>query len=174
MLESYVPDVYKKSIYEIDYLKLKNEGIKCIIFDLFNTLVSFSEKEPSNTLKLFIEELKNMGFKVIIMSNQSKEKIEKFRNTLEVDACFLANKPRREKYDKIMNIYNLLPEDIASIGDELYIDVRGANRLGIKSILVNSIAQTKEEQKFTDRVKENIISFLLTKRELFVRGRYYE
>ena len=44
MLEKYIPDAYQKSIYTINYNKLKDNGIKCLLFDLDNTSVPFKEK----------------------------------------------------------------------------------------------------------------------------------
>ena len=39
MLELFKPDIYQKSILDINYKTLKEKGIKCIVFDLDNTLV---------------------------------------------------------------------------------------------------------------------------------------
>ena len=49
-MEKYVPDIYQKSVYDIDYSKLTNRGIKCLLFDLDNTLVFPSVKEPTEEL----------------------------------------------------------------------------------------------------------------------------
>ena len=49
-MEIYVPDIYQKSIYAIDYQKLINRGIKCLLFDLDNTLVPISAKSPNEKL----------------------------------------------------------------------------------------------------------------------------
>ena len=61
MLEKFIPDIYQKSIYTIDYKKLKNAGIKCILFDVDNTLVP-SHIKPIKCKDL-IERLKEMGLK---------------------------------------------------------------------------------------------------------------
>ena len=45
MLEKFVPDIYTKSIYTIDYKSLKNKKIKCLIFDLNNTIAIVLKKE---------------------------------------------------------------------------------------------------------------------------------
>ena len=37
-MEVFRPDVYQKSIYDIDYMKLKNNVIRCLLFYLDNTL----------------------------------------------------------------------------------------------------------------------------------------
>ena len=39
VMDIFRPDIYKQSIYHIDFLELKTHGIKCILFDLDNTLV---------------------------------------------------------------------------------------------------------------------------------------
>ena len=47
-LKWFVPKMYKKNIFEINYEKLKEKGIKCIIFDLNNTLANVRKKEVSS------------------------------------------------------------------------------------------------------------------------------
>ena len=50
------PKMYKKNIFDIDYNKLKEMGIKCIVFDLDNTLGMIDNKKcPRNTKKLIRE-----------------------------------------------------------------------------------------------------------------------
>ena len=69
MIESFVPDIYQKSIYYINYDKLYKKGIRCIIFDLDNTLTPSHVNKPTKRLKRLIGELKDIGFKIIIVSN---------------------------------------------------------------------------------------------------------
>ena len=93
MIELFRPDIYQKSIYHINYEKLKESGIKCLLFDLENTLVPFVEKEPSERLINFINGLKDLDLKVIIFSNKHGE-ILRFLNSffnlsqIEQDAHF--------------------------------------------------------------------------------------
>ena len=54
----YLPDIYKKDIFDINYKKLKDEGIKCLIFDLDNTLVKIDSLDIDNKTKELIEKLK--------------------------------------------------------------------------------------------------------------------
>ena len=60
-MEKYVPDIYQKSIYTIDYDKLKARGIKCLLYDLDNTLVPFDVKEANQKIKNLFDELKEKG-----------------------------------------------------------------------------------------------------------------
>ena len=63
MLENLVPDKYFKSIYDINYKSLKESGIKCLIFDISNTLESETTVSPSRKVKDLFEDLKEMDFK---------------------------------------------------------------------------------------------------------------
>ena len=59
MMDIYIPDMYSKSIYHINYDKLKEDGIKCILFDLDNTIIPYKEKTPSKKLIDLIENLRS-------------------------------------------------------------------------------------------------------------------
>ena len=48
-MNKYVPNMYKKNINDIDYEKLKNLNIKCLMFDLDNTLLKLN-KTCKNTI----------------------------------------------------------------------------------------------------------------------------
>ena len=62
---SIVPDIYQKNIETINYKKLKDRGIKCLLFDLDNTLVPYHVKQPTKKLRDFFKTLKKQGFKII-------------------------------------------------------------------------------------------------------------
>ena len=62
----------KKDIYSIDYLKLKSYGIKCLLLDLDNTLVTNYVKKPTRKLKDFIEKLKDKFPNLTYEGNKSQ------------------------------------------------------------------------------------------------------
>lgn len=173
-MDKFIPDVYNQSIYRINYDKLKKDGIKLIVFDLDNTIAPVDVKNATNeTLDLFYK-IKDMGFKVIIMSNSKKERVEPFKNFLEVDSSFMSLKPLSKSYKKIMRVYNVKKEEVACVGDQILTDVWGANKVGMTSILVNPIS--KKDGKFTilNRKIENIIIKILENKDVFKKGKYYD
>ena len=141
MFNKFLPDIYQKSVYKINYNKLRTLGIKCIIFDLDNTLSPISLDKPTKRLKDLFSQLKSMGFKCIILSNSGKKRVEAFKNSLAVDSGFSSRKPTNRKYIKVMNSYAYVPDEIAAVGDQLLTDIYGANRMGFTSILVNQMGQ---------------------------------
>lgn len=169
-----MPDEYHKSIYTIDYKKLKRQGIKCLLFDLDNTLVPCSVDKPTKKLRDHFAELEEMGFKLIIISNSPKRRLAAFKEGLNVDTSASSFKPKKEKYEKILNEYKFNTEEIAAIGDQLLTDIFGANRMSIRSILVNPISNVDFFATFFNRFLERIIMNRLHKKELFTRGKYFE
>ena len=66
---AYIPDVYQKDIYMIDYEILKARGIKLISFDMDDTAAAPEAGEPSQTAIVLFRDLKRMGFAVALLTN---------------------------------------------------------------------------------------------------------
>ena len=174
MIELYKPDMYQKDIYSIDYKKLKSYGIKCILFDLDNTLVAPYIKKPPRKLKDFIERIKDMKFKVIIYSNASKKRISPFKKTLEVDASYSSRKRHGKKLKKIISEYKYSESEISLIGDQFMTDVYGGNKEGIFTVLVDPISDRELIWTKFNRILEKGKIKKLERKKLFKKGVYYE
>lgn len=174
MIEKVIPDIYQKSIYYINYDKLYKKGIRCIIFDLDNTISPSHVKKPTKRLKRLFDDLRDKGFKVIIMSNAPKYRIEPFKTYLNVDACAFSLKPRKNKYERIMEKFKYKHTEVAAVGDQLLTDIYGANKLDLTSILVNPLTDHDSTITIINRIIEKFIYDRLDKKELFMKGQYYE
>jgi len=174
MIDKFVPDMYAQSIYRIDYEKLVNIGIKCIIFDLDNTIAPVDIKTPSKeTIDLMLK-LKDLGIKPVLMSNSGKNRVEPFRNKLEIDSCASAIKPFSKNYKKILLLYKIKAEEVACVGDQFITDILGANKSGMTSILVNPISKKDRAATWINRYIEKLIIKKLEQRDLFKKGKYYD
>ena len=171
-MDRFIPDIYQNSIYSIDYKKLKKNGIKCLLFDLDNTLVTYKDKEPTQKIKEIIAMLGN-DFKVIIMSNSNKNRLRPFKEKLNVDVAYSSRKPFKKKYKKIMALYGFKESEIACIGDQLMTDILGANNMGFTSILVNRISSSEPIWTKFNRFLERPIIKRLEKQKILVKGEYY-
>ena len=49
-MEKFIPDMYQKNIYDINYDLLKKKGIKCLLFDLDNTIVPGKSDKPTKKI----------------------------------------------------------------------------------------------------------------------------
>ena len=174
-MDNFIPDMYQKSIYHIDYDKLQEDGIKCILFDLDNTCVPYKDKEPNKKLIELFETLKDMDFKIIIFSNAMKKRIKPFKTVLNVDCLARAGKPRKKNFLKVLKLFNYDLSQVVIIGDQLYKDILGGNRVGIKTILVNPMSL--DDMFFTKlifRPLEKRVYKKLAHNGVLVRGKYYE
>lgn len=173
-MEKYVPDMYQKSIYAIDYDKLLKKGIKCLLFDLDNTVAPINMKVPSKKIKKFFSELQEKGFKTIIFSNSLKKRVKPFKDALQIDCAARACKPKPKKFMQVIKEYDFQLSEIAIIGDQILTDILGGNTVGITTILVNPISSKDFIFTKFNRFREKKIIKKLEQKELFIRGRYYE
>ena len=124
-------------------------------------------------MKLF-DELKDKGFKIIIMSNAPKYRVEPFKSELMVDASAFSMKPKKGKYELILEKYKFKHTEVAAIGDQLITDIWGANRMDITSILINPLSEKDSSVTWLSRIAEKFIYAKLAKNDLFRRGKYYD
>lgn len=169
----YIPYMYKKNIFDINYDKLRRDGIKCLIFDLDNTLALISEKEcPENTIQL-IAKLKK-DFTVLIITNNNRRRVIPYQKVLDIDAIYLAMKPFTIGLRRVMRKYKLKKSEMVMIGDQLVTDIKSGIDFGIKTILVDPLG--KKDLKITsfNRYIEKRVLEKYKRDDLFERGRYYE
>lgn len=169
----FIPDMYKESVYTINYKKLKEMNIKCLLFDLDNTLASYTVDVPDKKLKELINMLEE-DFKVMILSNGSKKRVRPFKEGLNLDSSHSSKKPLKTKYKKIMNMYKYSNNEIACIGDQILTDVLGANRIGAISILVNKTGMYETFNTKINRFFEGMILKKFNKNGILIKGEYYD
>ncbi|NLM43583.1 MAG: YqeG family HAD IIIA-type phosphatase [Clostridiales bacterium] len=138
-----IPDSYYESVFFIDRNKLKEIGIKGIIIDIDNTLIPWEEKEADTKVFSFINGLIEDGFKICIISNNTKKRVDKFNEVFGLPAIHKAGKPKKSPYIKAMELIKTNRRNTAVIGDQIFTDILGGNRLGLFTILVKPIS-TKE------------------------------
>ena len=173
MLDLLIPDIYAQSIYTINYKKLKKNGIKCLLFDLDNTIAPYKVDVPDQKVKELFARLEE-DFKIIIVSNSGKNRLRPFKENLNVDVAFSSRKPFKKKYKKILTLYKFKIDEIACIGDQLFTDILGANRMGFTSILVNRVAKTEIFPTKINRFFESFVFKKLAKKNILKSGEYYD
>ncbi|MBR1884483.1 MAG: YqeG family HAD IIIA-type phosphatase [Clostridia bacterium] len=139
MLERFYPSFVYSSVIDIPYSLFEKNGIKAVIFDMDNTLVN-SKYIYDEKVKIWLKDLKEKGIKVCILSNTPNyKKVEQIGKELSMPYLHRALKPWSFGFKKALKILNEPKESIAIIGDQVFTDVYGGNRFGIKTILVEPI-----------------------------------
>lgn len=156
MLECFYPDYDVDSAYEIEYRKLYGQGYRGIIFDIDNTLVPHGAPADERAKSLF-RELKEIGFSVILLSNNKEQRVKMFNDAVQVQYIFKAGKPAAAGYEKALKVMGTQPDNTIFVGDQLFTDIWGAKKAGIRTYLVRPIDPREEIQIVLKRYLEKIV-----------------
>lgn len=134
------------SLKDIDFKKMKKEGISLLIFDYDDTLSGHREPLSEATITFLKEHSEAMGnteksFHLVILSNRPSSN-DQIRLVLDDTVLYFKigshRKPHPEALLTILKEHNLDPNKAAMIGDRGGTDIWGAYKLGIRErILVD-------------------------------------
>jgi HAD superfamily phosphatase (TIGR01668 family) len=164
MFQRFFPDEYLDSTYGIDFEELYREGYRGLLFDIDNTLVPHGAPADDRAIALFAR-LRNLGFKSCFLSNNQRERVASFNETIGEQFIENAHKPSTRNYLKAMELLGTDKSNTIFIGDQLFTDIYGAKRAGIRNILVKPIHPKEEIQIVLKRRLEKIVLYFYQKEE---------
>ncbi len=130
------PRAYVVSIADLHPEYFKTKGIKGIILDLDNTLVPWRAGIMEPEMAELIANYKKAGLRLCIVSNAFNRRVADLLEPLEIPAVTRARKPLRKSFQKALRILGTTPQQTAVIGDQIFTDILGGNRLGLYTVLV--------------------------------------
>jgi len=139
MIERFFPRLLVDGIQDISLDILSGRGIKGLILDIDSTLVPSRVKDADENAVQWMERVKSRGFKVCIVSNASKKRVIRFNERLKVFAIHRAKKPSRKAFMKAARLLDMPANKIAVVGDQIFTDIYGGNRLGMFTVLVKPL-----------------------------------
>lgn len=158
MFEILKPRVYVNSVCNIDLKKLKKtKKIKGIIVDLDNTLVAWGEKEISHRVIDWVKEAKRLEFKLCIVSNTNSKRVAELAKIFDIPYHSKYFKPFSIAFNNGLKILDTKKSETAVIGDQIFTDIWGGNRLKLLTILVAPIVKKDSLGTFPHRNFEKII-----------------
>lgn len=164
MLENFYPDEYLDSAYEIEFDRLYREGYRGIIFDVDNTLVPHGAPADERAKRLFAH-LKDLGYQCCLLSNNKEPRVKMFNDVVQVQYIFKAGKPKVSGYRQAMELMGTDKDNTLFVGDQIFTDVYGANRAGIRTILTKPIHPKEEIQIVLKRYLERVVLFFYRHRK---------
>lgn len=168
------PTIYVKHIEDINYEKLKGNGIKLICFDIDNTLDApdcMTVKIDASVEEALIK-VENLGFEIFLISNNKiANRASSFANIRGYEFLDSANKPFQSKYKSLEILKRYKKKEVIFVGDKLVTDILGAEWYGSQSILVDPlVARPKNWYSAVMLLSDNIFSRM----NGFKRGSYYD
>ncbi len=156
IFKRFYPNLYTKTTYNIDFVKLFDHGYRGIIFDIDNTLVPHDAPADIRATMLF-RKLRAMGFQTMIVSNNKEPRVKSFADVVESDYVFLADKPGTKGYLQAVEKMGLEKSQVIVIGDQFFTDIWGANRSGLHSVMVGRISPKEPPHIHLKRMLEQPI-----------------
>ena len=132
----FIPTYLKKRVFHITYDFLQKENIKGLLLDVDNTLTLHNSPELSQEVDKWLKDMKNNGIKMIIISNNNKERVEAFAAALELEFLPDAKKPLTSGVNHCVQILGLPKNEVALVGDQIFTDILAGNRGGIRTVLL--------------------------------------
>lgn len=172
-MQKFYPTIYQKTIYDIPYKKLKEQGICCLIFDLDNTIALIDQQKVDAKTKKLFSTLKK-DFQLVIISNNNQERVKPYAEILDCDFVSFACKPLGFSYRKIRKKYHLKKQEMAMIGDQLVTDIYVGNRMTGCSVLVDPMGEKDLKITTFNRYIERKIFRHFEKTKQMKKGEYYE
>lgn len=115
------------------------ENIELIAVDMDNTLAPWHSTEVDGLTKQWINDVTGLGKKVVLFTNSNKQFADEIAEKLSISVYKNAKKPFTKEAKKLLIKYGASPKTTLFIGDQLFTDIRVANGIGAKSVLLKPI-----------------------------------
>lgn len=143
-ISPYLPDFVADGILKVDFELLRSIGVKHLLIDLDQTLrQAYSRKLDNEVIEFFATLMQKGAFKSVNIVSNNNRNLERYSKPLNARVFQpfwqkgrMIRKPGAKFYLKVLDELGIKPEEAVMIGDKVRLDVAGANRVGIRTVLV--------------------------------------
>ena len=145
-------EFFSKLLKEIN----KPEAMSEHLLNIWNSQIDQAVLYPE-TLDV-LDSFKKRGIKLFLVSNTVPTGEKSFKN-LNLDKYFDFTlfsfkegiaKPSPFVYKKILDKFNLKPEEVIAVGDKIEADIRGAETYGLKAVLIDRTNKLQYKNKIAE------------------------
>jgi len=145
-------------VEEIDLSELWEMGHRFLLLDLDNTLLSWKAGKVSGPVVEWIGRARELGFSMCIVSNSLiKWRVLRLGKILGIPAINRAVKPRKSGLLRALRLLDAPRQSTVVVGDQVFTDVLGGNRLGLYTILVRPVDRREFCATLIQRILEKIL-----------------
>lgn len=153
-IENYMPDFALEKAYDVTVADLKKHKIKVVFVDLDNTLIAWNNPDGTPEMRQWLHDLRDADIPVVVVSNNKYERVKRAVERFGIAFESFALKPFTFGIDRALKRFDVKPEEVLMIGDQLMTDIRAAKRAGLKSALVKPLIQTDSINTQINRWRE--------------------
>ena len=112
-----------KRIYNIPSSFLKKRGLTTLLLDVDNTLTTDNNPLPDKKVMEWLEQQQNDGIRLMLLSNNTEERVAPFAKSLGMEYIANAKKPLTKNLKLAMSKMDVKLEETAIIGDQIFTDI---------------------------------------------------
>ena len=125
---------------------LSQYALEGLILDVDETLVPWQNADVSPALSEWVDQMRTCTSSLWLVSNNlSQPRISHIAKSLNLPYILGAGKPSKRKLKLAIEQMNLPTTNVAMVGDRLFTDILGGNRLGLFTILVEPMLEETEQ-----------------------------
>lgn len=143
----FFPTLYRRCITDVTAEDLRQWGAKAVLLDVDNTLTTHDAPDLTEAVKAWLAQMQAEGFRLLIVSNNSAERVAPFAEKIGLPFYAHARKPLPFGFRAAAKQAGVHRKQCVVIGDQIFTDILGANLAGIPCILLEPI-RFETEQKF--------------------------
>ena len=153
-----MPDIILPTYRDVTPQLCREYGIRAVLSDIDNTLAPYEQPRSDEHIRAWLNELKEAGISVALISNNHADRVEVFNSDLELIAYADAGKPFGKTLRRAMKQLGSDPSNTAMLGDQLLTDALAGNLLGLKVFIVPPIRDKRSAfVRFKRRLERPVI-----------------
>lgn len=122
---------------------LASIGVRALLIDIDNTLAPYEQPDPDERNFAWVAAMRAAGIGLTFVSNNHRQRVERFAAPLGVRAYWDAAKPFRKTLDIAMAEMGSTVQDTAMLGDQLLTDAYAGKHIGLRTLIVPPIRDKK-------------------------------
>ena len=153
-----MPDIILPTYRDVTPQLCREYGIRAVLSDIDNTLAPYEQPRSDEHIRAWLNELREAGISVALISNNHADRVEVFNSDLELIAYADAGKPFGKTLRRAMKQLGSDPSNTAMLGDQLLTDALAGNLLGLKVFIVPPIRDKRSAfVRFKRRLERPVI-----------------
>ncbi len=146
----FFPSAVCNRVTDITEELLRGLGAEALLLDVDNTLAPDGSQEPFPGTVEWTYQIRRAGFKILILSNNFKDRVEPFARQYGLPYLSVAMKPLPAGYLLAAGRLKTERKKTVVVGDQIFTDIIGANLAGMKSIL---LTPAQEESSVSFKIR---------------------
>lgn len=174
LLSFLLPDLFVRSVHELEPEVLAQQGIRGVILDLDGTLAPYGAEQVDPAVRDWVQQLRNHGISACLVTNGRKVRVRELAAQLGLPCYSGAAKPLPFGLLWAGRAMGLKPREILVVGDQLFTDVLAGKVVGMRTARVEPLADREPIETRVKRPLERLIFRLAGVRPSGRRTRGYD